>query len=541
MRLRALLVACGLSLGGGVEAEDARPAAGKAAALSVSYRSHTAVYVSAGRGAGLAVGDRLAVMAGTETVAELEVVFLAEHSSSCRVLSEVRPVKAGDRVVRLGAPRPVPAPGPAPAASPAPGAEAAASPVYVRAATVRPAPGANRVTGGVSAGYSSFRDTSPAARNVTEQLGRFDLAVREFAGRPLEAHVRASGRRIERDNTRSLLVPAHETRQRIYEASVAWAPPQGRFAAAAGRLGGSPFIALGSLDGVLGQARLLPALQVGAFGGRTPDTLDVGVPSGAKYGAFLRLGVAGGVLPAELVLSGVREFAGSEISREYVGQQGQVRHGAFWLYERTEVDFNRGWRLERAGTGAELSEARVTASWRASTAADLSVSYELSRSYWSALTRTLASDIFDRRLRQGVRADLSLVKRNGVGIWMGGSVRGEEGSSERSYAANAGLRSPRFFSFDVAVDGSYYRAVTTQGVLASARAGRSLRGGHRLDAAYTYNRYQVGGVGWRDSHWLRGSAYLQVAGKAFARADVDYALRDDLPGLRGLAEIGYRF
>src|SRR6185503_1306405 len=83
------------------------------APVAVTYRSETAVYVSGGRAAGLAVGDRLGVLSGRETVAELEVTFLAEHSSSCRILKETQPVKRGDRVVRLGTPRPAPAASPA--------------------------------------------------------------------------------------------------------------------------------------------------------------------------------------------------------------------------------------------------------------------------------------------------------------------------------------------------------------------------------------------------------------------------------------------
>jgi hypothetical protein len=43
--------------------------------VTVTYRSQTAVYVSAGRTSGLAVGDRLALLSGSERIAELEVLF----------------------------------------------------------------------------------------------------------------------------------------------------------------------------------------------------------------------------------------------------------------------------------------------------------------------------------------------------------------------------------------------------------------------------------------------------------------------------------
>ena len=66
-------------------------------AITVTYRSETAVYVSAGRAAGLAVGDRLVLGAPPDTVAEVEVTFLAEHSASCRVVKESRPLKRTHR------------------------------------------------------------------------------------------------------------------------------------------------------------------------------------------------------------------------------------------------------------------------------------------------------------------------------------------------------------------------------------------------------------------------------------------------------------
>ncbi len=81
----------------------------------VRYRTPTNVYLDAGRAAGLAVGDRLRVMDAQTVVAELEVVYAAEQSASCKVVSETRPVRVGDVVVPVAAPRAAtPAPAPAP-------------------------------------------------------------------------------------------------------------------------------------------------------------------------------------------------------------------------------------------------------------------------------------------------------------------------------------------------------------------------------------------------------------------------------------------
>ncbi len=61
----------------------------------------------------VAVGDRLVVERGSLVIGELEVVLVGDHSASCRIDREVRPITQGDRVRRLDVPPPAPAP-PAP-------------------------------------------------------------------------------------------------------------------------------------------------------------------------------------------------------------------------------------------------------------------------------------------------------------------------------------------------------------------------------------------------------------------------------------------
>ncbi len=58
----------------------------------------------------VAVGDRLVVERGSQVIGELEVVLVGDHSASCRIDREVRPITQGDRVRRLEVPSPPPAP-----------------------------------------------------------------------------------------------------------------------------------------------------------------------------------------------------------------------------------------------------------------------------------------------------------------------------------------------------------------------------------------------------------------------------------------------
>ncbi len=89
----------------------------------------------------VAVGDRLVVERGSQVIGELEVVLMGEHSATCRIDREIRPITQGDRVRPLEV-APAPAPEPAPASqepvapAPAPAAETAvpekAQPIRVR-------------------------------------------------------------------------------------------------------------------------------------------------------------------------------------------------------------------------------------------------------------------------------------------------------------------------------------------------------------------------------------------------------------------------
>jgi hypothetical protein len=183
-------------------------------------------------------------------VAEIEVAFLAEHSASCKIVTETGTVKTGDRVTRVGPPRAAPAP--APSASPRPASEAPAAPAPVYPGDRRrTGNGYGRLTGGVTVGYSGFFDSSPSNRDVTEIGARYDLAAREVAGQPIELRVRGANRQIDRTGTRGFVLTNKDTRDRLYEASLAYAPLAGRVAATVGRIGAHPFVSLGYFDGAM--------------------------------------------------------------------------------------------------------------------------------------------------------------------------------------------------------------------------------------------------------------------------------------------------
>jgi hypothetical protein len=63
--------------------------------LEVKHRSSSTVYLSGGSANGLAVGDKLSVSSKGAPIGEIEVIYLAEHSASCKI--RARAGRAGRR------------------------------------------------------------------------------------------------------------------------------------------------------------------------------------------------------------------------------------------------------------------------------------------------------------------------------------------------------------------------------------------------------------------------------------------------------------
>src|SRR3990172_3396285 len=73
--------------------------ASSAPPIRIKGRFLARVHLDAGRAEGLKVGDRLRLGAGEAAFAEIEIVYIEEHTAYCKVLSQKRPIGAGDLVV----------------------------------------------------------------------------------------------------------------------------------------------------------------------------------------------------------------------------------------------------------------------------------------------------------------------------------------------------------------------------------------------------------------------------------------------------------
>jgi len=516
------------------------PATAEELRFSVTYRSSSAVYINGGRLAGLQVGDRLHVVASGAVVADLEVVFVADRSASCRVLRETRAVVVGD-VASIDKERPA-EPDEITEAPSAPAVQAVA-PLGSTGSRPRERPWA-RVAGGASIGWGRSFDRTESARDFEQRNLRLNLLARDLGGRPYRFELRMRSRQDLRHWTSvAEEVPREERRDRLYALSLSYRPPEGRARWSIGRLGSGP-AAIGFLDGALGELRVAGPLRLGGFIGARSSVQsgDLG-QAGLKYGGFVSLTPGAGAT-WDAVAVGVRETAAGAVSREYLGFQGRYASGRLSTWQWLEVDLNRGWRETLSEQAVQLSNLSLALAYRASPWVSLGLSYDRRQNYRTAETRSLSEELFDHFVRQGLRARLDLSSRRGLGAGAFVGMREREGGAERAYSYGGSLRGSDVLGSRVgfSLDGAGFSNGVTTGLQGRGSLGRSL-GRARATLAYGVNRYTIDGSGQpaRHNQYLRFSLGAELPRRLWLQGEVEEQRGDDLDGPRAGVEIGYRF
>jgi hypothetical protein len=521
--------------------------------FTVQYLSAANVYVDGGRAAGLDVGRRLQVFDGPTVVAELEVLYAAERSASCKALSESRPVRPGDRAFLVG--------GAGPSPTSTPDAPVAAESSAVAVLPSEPAEASvdeashvpwARARGAASLGYYRSTDGFATDLDYQERTARVDLGLYEIAGQPLSFALRARFRQDIRSRELSRRTPASLRTDRIYELALRYDPPRGRFAFELGRIGVSRFVGIGYLDGALVRYRLRPRLQIGAFGGRQADIANLdGI--GGKYGAFVRLSPGGRYTRGgyDVLFAAVRENAEGEVSREYLSLESRFAGGGRWsVFQRAELDLNRGWRQEVTGKSYQFSNIGLTGNLRVTPTTWAYVTYSGLRNYRYYRNRLVPEDIFDSLLRQGLRAGLNLSKPGGFGATAGFGMSLKEQDPlhpdldiSNAYSFNGGVRHSNLFrGISGGLDGYGFTNGYTKGGMVSARAGWRAAAGHTVDLSYGYSRYRVEQtMENRTQQWIRLIGRGQLPRGLFVLGDLELDSGDDLKGPRAFVELGIVF
>jgi hypothetical protein len=477
------------------------------AQLSVRYRTENTIYITAGTASGIAVGDRFEVLRAGNVIATIEVQFAAAQSASARIISESTPIQAGDAVRRIGAPV-APQPQPPPAM---PGLGGS---------------GARDFTSMSLSGNVAL-DHETNQRDYGRTLARVNARARRIAGLPLTFRTRVR-----------LANETEENRNRLYELSLLYEPFDGRVAVQAGRIGNSPAIGLGYLDGALARVRIIDGLDVGAFYGFRPDVTELSPDtSTTKYGAFLRIAP---VPMAELTVAGVQMQNDTDES-SFVAVDGRYSPS-----ERLSL-FAHG----RAGISGDVEDEQgvdtiVTAVGRITAATTLSASYERVEPGIDDDLRT-TDQIIEEGLRQGFRVML-----RHPNFFLGGGVRtGDDvningipnGENRNTYSATAGVSHPSLLlGIGASLSATGFSSDLNDGLFANVRFGRRFGDGHL--AELTAGALIVDEAAIEDfttTTWIRGGVWIELPYNVFGRAELELTGGDAPAGHRVNVGVGYRF
>jgi hypothetical protein len=482
-------------------------AASADAQLAVRYRTENTIYINAGGAAGVAVGDRFEVLRGGKVIATIEVQFAAEQSASARIVFETTAIAAGDAVRRIGTPVNTTPP-------PAPAMDAVAGRTGRRST-------ATSISGSASLDHEANQ------RDYGRTLARVSVRARNIIGLPLTFRTRLR-----------LANESEENRNRLYELSLLYEPFDGRVAVQAGRIGNSPLIGLGYLDGALARVRVSDGFDVGAFYGFRPDVTALSPDtSTAKYGAFIRVAP---VPMAELTVAGVA-LQNDVDESSFIAVDGRYAPS-----ERLSL-FAHG----RASiTGDEDDERGVdtilTAVGRLTSTTTLSASFERIQPGIDDDLRT-SDQVIDDFLRQGFR--VTLRHQN---FFVGGGIRsgdepvnpnGSVNDDNNTYSAIAGVSHPSLlFGVSASLSATGFSSPLTDGLFANTRFARRFGTGHL--AELTAGALVVDEAAIEDftmTTWVRGGVWIELPYDVFARAELELTGGDSPAGHRVNLGVGYRF
>ena len=516
-------------------------------AIRVEHAAGSAVYLDSGARDGLGVGDRVEVRRDGGLVALLEVVHVTPYTAACRVLHRFSSLIPGDAAFKSESEELTVIERP-PRVSPVEIEDEPLSPIGLPMREQAPPPPRAVLSG---TAYFRYQD-----RQLNEDLGdtdplswaentlRLSLRAREIGGKPLSLTVRARGR----DRTRSggLSRPVSQSSNRYYDLSLLYDRRDRNSWVRVGRLGSTPEVGAGYLDGAAAQIGLSRRFGLGAFyGGDALAEDDLFGSDRTKYGTFLSFATSGeGPRYAEVIASAIGEYRASEVNREYLYLQTRIGNRGRWsLYQQAEVDMNRDWRAEAAGDSYQISNLSISGSYRFSRAFRTNVSYNARRRYYDLDVRELPEQQFNDFLREGARVSFYFRSKGGINSSVGLGGRGGEGDTDSIQtlflSANHGnvFGKRLFLGFDY----SSYSGRESDGFLLTLRGRKYLKGGHDLGLTFGWSESSsIATPLPRELQWVRLDTTIQLPRNLFLLVEVELGEGDDSE-LRQMLQLGYRF
>ncbi|MFQ5511159.1 MAG: hypothetical protein ACE5EO_04855, partial [Candidatus Krumholzibacteriia bacterium] len=506
--MKRLLYIAGL-IGLAATAPEARGAVQASEPARVTYISVEAVYVNAGKKAGIAIGDTLKVVRGKRVITRLVVTSISSHSAACKPLDASARIKIGDNLTYKPRKR---------TAKKRSSTRGKKSTVKKGSSRRRPSRvvrrNARRRDRNRVHGYLSFQNQwqqSLTGSKFTWLQPNVNgkITVDKLAGKDVTL-------RIRHRSLYSFRAPAIDSpfsddgwSHRLAEAALVFGKQGSPVEFGVGRVI-SPYIrGIGYIDGGYFSVKVSPRYRVGAAVGTEPDEESSAYRADRKK--------IGGFVTFEKELDARRRFSTTlALSASYAA--GAVNREFFYVqnsytvaqrlsaYQSVEIDVNRQWRRDITGSRVSFSNFYFTSNFFVSNFATFDFSFDARRNVRNYFNLNTPDSLFDSRLRKGLDGGFSLRLPRGISLRGTGGIRyGDEDSQDI-----------RFTSLFMNVRNVYWR-----GHNLSTRISRSETGfttsyrptiTYRMPIKRTRANFSVGGNLYKTGAISNNSYYFELGG-----------------------------
>jgi hypothetical protein len=547
-----LLASCASLVGGPARATAAEGAS--YAWTRVNYVTASAIYIDAGRSAGLHEGDRADVVRADSVVARLDVVAVSSLHAMCERASgdgsseATLDIRIGDRV-RFVPRAPVPTSSSDSAAAPhsrRDDGEPALERLADRDSSRDRGPDASLRALGLRGRFGvrllavfdrTTRDRTFYEPGLDLRLTGDDVASTPF-GFAIDVRARRSYRR-EGDGGRS-----SAGRARVYRLASTWRRADSGLRITAGRQLSPSLAPVSVFDGLLAEY-LGERWQAGAFGGTQPNAASFAYSNDIReHGGYAQWDPSPrGALRSSFTLGFIGSYQESQANREFAFLQCRASNRRTSAYLAQEIDLNRSWKAAAEEKRILLTSTFANLRHRVAGGLTLSAGYDNRRNARLYRDRVTPETDFDDSYRQGLWGGLDMehAGRFRVGARAQNSRGGASGDAA-SYTLSASANRLSILSLRAGLRGTRYESDQLAGWLGSLRIGAPIanRVDLELDAGVRDEMRSGLASGARTISWLGGSIEASITSSLFGALSYERSEGVDEEIDQLLTSLGYR-
>jgi hypothetical protein len=264
-----------------------------------------------------------------------------------------------------------------------------------------------------------------------------------------------------------------------------------------------------------------------------------------KYGAYLHFSdgeYSLGRYEGTLAFAG--EYHGAIISREFVYLQNNYSNRRFNIYQSADLDINRDWRREKSSESISLTNLYINSNYQVSSFANVGVSLDQRKNYYTYEIRSLADSLFDDAMRVGLRGNMRLKLPGRLQMFgnVGWRKLQQDDKNALSFALGVNKNDFTALRLFAGFDASSFSNRYSNGFHGSFRLGKYFRNGHDVELAFGTYRYSlVSATDSRQNQWVRLNCSLQVLKSFFFTEQYEYSWGNEAAGHRFYFQLGHRF